>query len=434
MEGTVAGGDPTGEVMAFSRGFTFTDDSDQMASPECAEESVGEGAGIREPGVSARRVLYLGVQGSRARVKAGRLLVEKGEGQKKEVLLDVPRETVSRIVCFGAVSLSAGVRSWALRGGIEAVFVSGRGTYQGAVVPADGGTRVARLRAQLQAADDPQRALAFGRLVTTAKISKQVTLLARLCRPETVDPIHEAITTMRGALEGIPHAGSRQEVMGWEGAAARAYFAALGELVPAEVRFSGRTRRPPRDVVNAALSYGYALLASEATTALRAAGLDPAIGLLHADHERRPSLALDIMEEFRPLVVDQVVITAATRGWLGPEHGEHLRPRAGDDTLQREDPDPDDVLDDDDGLDPDDVDTVGDGEPYPDGGVWLDAGGRRVVVGAYERRMLQVTRTALPGFAGSLRRHLYRQAQRVCAVVLAPAGQAEGVWTGLSWR
>jgi CRISPR-associated protein Cas1 len=179
--------------------------------------------------------------------------------------------------------------------------------------------------------------------------------------------------------------------MGLEGAAARAYFGALGVLMPAGLTFEGRSRQPPQDVVNAALSYGYAILAGEAVSALCAAGLDPAIGLMHADADRRPSLALDVMEEFRPLIVDQVVTAAIKRGSLTPEHG------------RRED-----------GVD----------------GVLLTSAGRKAVVDGYEKRMLTTTRGALPDFTGSLRRHLYRQAERVAAFVHDPTA----TWTGLSWR
>jgi CRISP-associated protein Cas1 len=124
---------------------------------------------------------------------------------------------------------------------------------------------------------------------------------------------------------------------------------------------------------------------------LCAAGLDPAIGLLHADADRRPSLALDLMEEFRPQVVDQVVLAAVNRGALAPAHG------------RRED-----------GV----------------AGVLLIRAGREAVIGGYEKRMLQMTRGALPDFSGSLRRHLYRQAERVAAYVHDPGAR----WTGLLWR
>jgi CRISPR-associated protein Cas1 len=113
--------------------------------------------------------------------------------------------------------------------------------------------------------------------------------------------------------------------------------------------------------------------------------------MLHTEQYRRPSLALDLVEEFRPLVVDQVVISAARRAELRPEHG-------------RSDPD----------------------RP----GVLLTRAGREVFLTGYERRMLQVTRGALPGFTGSLRRHLYRQAQRLANHI----GDPNQPWTGLSWR
>ena len=89
------------------------------------------------------------------------------------------------------------------------------------------------------------------------------------------------------------------------------YWPRLGSLVPEEVAFTVRSKQPPRDVLNAALSFLYTILLGECVTALRATGLDPDMGVLHADHDTRPSLALDLMEEFRPLVVDHVVVTAA---------------------------------------------------------------------------------------------------------------------------
>jgi CRISPR-associated protein Cas1 len=233
--------------------------------------------------------------------------------------------------------------------------------------------------------------LRLARAVVEAKVRKQLVLLQRLTRRDTAEVTAAALTQMRQLLAMLPEATEPAELMGVEGASARAYFGALGELMPDGLGFEGRTRRPPLDVVNAALSYGYALLLAEAVSALCAAGLDPGIGLLHADDDTRPSLALDLIEEFRPLVVDQVVVTAARRKELRPEHG------------RRED-----------GV----------------AGVLLTRAGREAVIGGYERRMLQMTRGALPGFAGSLRRHLYRQAERIAAFVHNP----EVAWTGLSWR
>jgi len=321
-------------------------------------------------------------------VESGRVIVDSPQDQE---LLDVPSGSVERIVCFGAVGISAGLRSWALASDVDLVFLSRRGSYLGHAWAAAGQHRTARLRAQLLAADDGSRAVPFGRAVVDAKVRKQMILLQRFARRDNSETVMNAIGQMQQLLAMLPACGTRDELMGIEGAAAREYFAALAQIVPDGMRFAGRSRRPPADVTNAALSYGYAIILGEAVSALCAAGLDPAIGLLHTEQDRRPSLALDLMEEFRPLIVDQVVITAARREELRPEHGHW------EESLH---------------------------------GVLLTKAGQEVLVAGYERRMLQHTKGALPGLSGSLRRHLYRQAERVAAYVHDP----QATWTGLSWR
>ena len=231
----------------------------------------------------------------------------------------------------------------------------------------------------------------FARAVVEAKVRKQIVLLQRFARRDNAEGVMAAAGQMDGLLAMLGDCGTRDEAMGIEGAAARQYFAALEQILPEEMRFTGRSRQPPEDIINAALSYGYAIILGETVSALCAAGLDPAIGFLHAEQDRRPSLALDLMEEFRPLIVDQVVIAAARKTELRPEHGH--REEAGH-------------------------------------GVLLTKAGREILVAAYERRMLQHTRGALPGLSGSLRRHLYRQAERLAALVHDP----DASWTGLSWR
>ena len=299
------------DVMSFAEGFTFLGEDFGPRYPPALDDHR-----VVDP---PRRVLYAGVQGSRVRLEAGRLLVESGQDEE---LLDVASGLLERLVCFGAVGVSAGVRSWALAHGIDMVFLSRRGSYLGHAWGGGDRTRVFRLRAQLAAADDVGRCLVFGRAVVEAKVRKQVIVLRRLARRDNADIVAEATGLMTQLLPMLPDAGATEELMGLEGAAARAYFGALGVLMPAGLTFEGRSRQPPQDVVNAALSYGYAILAGEAVSALCAAGLDPAIGLLHADADRRPSLALDLMEEFRPLIVDQVVTAAIKRGSL------HRRARA----------------------------------------------------------------------------------------------------------
>jgi len=365
-------------IMSFEEGFCF----------------LGEDFGPRFPPVvdthrviePATKTVYVAMPGAGVRLEAGRLVVQSPDDAE---LLSVPSGHVERLVLFGPVGLSTGARSWALTNHVGVILASRRGGYLGQL-SGDGTRRVHRLRAQLAAADDPVRAVVLGRAIVAAKISKQVVLLQRQTRRGPHETIAHAVAAMRTLLGMLPDAATRDEVMGIEGAAAREYFTALGALMPEPLRFDGRSRRPPLDVVNAALSFGYTILCGEAVAALAAAGLDPAIGILHSLADRRPSLALDLMEEFRPLIVDQVVIEAVTTERLRAEQARTDQDRPG---------------------------------------VLLTKAGRQAILDGYERRMLRTTRGALAGFAGSWRRHLYRQAQAIAAWV-----DTDTPWTGLSWR
>lgn len=272
---------------------------------------------------------------------------------------------------------------------VDVVFASRRGSFQGTLLPADGRARADRLRAQVHFTDSPQ-AVELGQRIIEAKIRKQIVLLQRFNRRDTADEIRVAISTMTGLLRMVPECGTTAEAMGMEGAAAAAYFPAIGRLLPEPMRFEVRSRQPPMDVTNAALSFLYMVLLGEAETAVCAAGLEPSLGALHGDNDRRPSLALDLIEEFRPLIVDQVVIEACRRNQLRPEHGRAEPGRSG---------------------------------------VLLTKEGRQVVLEAYEERMQTGVRGALPDFAGTWRRHLHRQAQRIQTTISGGT-----MWSGLTWR
>ena len=367
------------QVMSFDEGFTFLGEDFGPRYPP-----VLTGARVEEPD---RRVVYVATQGGRVRTAAGRLIVETSDDAE---VLDVPTGQVSRIVAFGSVGVSAGVRSWALSNGVDVVFASRRGSYLGSYVGADQRQRADRVRAQV-AITDTAEALAISRAIVEAKIAKQLVVLRRFGRREHAETVSAAIESIQGCLRLLPDCSTTAEVMGMEGAAAAAYFPAYGALLPDGLSFTLRSRQPPMDVANSALGYLYTVLLGECETALYAAGLDPMFGVLHTDHEDRPSLALDLMEEFRPLVVDQVVISCARLGSLQATHGRSDDGRAG---------------------------------------VMLTKAGRLALLDAYERRMLTRTRGALPDFGGTLRRHLYRQAQRLRASIMSD----DQPWTGLSWR
>lgn len=283
------------------------------------------------------------------------------------------------------------MRSWAFDHAVGVVFLSRRGTYLGQHLAASGSTRIERIAAQARCVSDLSRRLTFARSVVDAKIRHQVTIVQRFNTPAVADDVADCVRQMKSMSRMLYDAKDHDEVRGLEGAAARSYFRALSLLLPADLSFTGRNRQPPLDIMNAALSYGYAILLAECVSALVAAGLDPAFGLLHEPQDKRASLALDLVEEFRPMIVDQVVVSLARRKSLATEH-------AG----RRE------------------------GQP----GVLLSKAAKETLTDAYERRMLQITSGALQGFSGSLRRHLYRQAERLAAFI----ERDDVVWTGLSWR
>ena len=156
--------------------------------------------------------------------------------------------------------------------------------------------------------------------------------LAALTLPDTdaliVDELTQASDTnlitrvlADAALLDLDRRAHPDEVMGIEGVCSNAYFDALAACVPADVTFDGCSRRPPRDLSNAALYDGYAILLSECVGALHAAGLEPSLGIVHAPTDKRPSLALDLMEQFRPVLVDQTVMALLRTRKHRPEHG-----------------------------------------------------------------------------------------------------------------
>jgi CRISPR-associated protein Cas1 len=172
--------------------------------------------------------------------------------------------------------------------------------------------------AQYAAATDPQRSLAVARGFIAAKIKNCRTLLRRHGEAE-----HKSdLDRLADFLQKTDRVSSLESLMGVEGMAAKVYFAGFARLLRGgeAFRFEHRNRRPPTDPVNALLSFVYALLVKELTITLQAVGFDPFLGFLHQPRYGRPSLALDLAEEFRPLVGDSVVLTVINNEEVGPKN------------------------------------------------------------------------------------------------------------------
>jgi CRISPR-associated protein Cas1 len=171
-------------------------------------------------------------------------------------------------------------------------------------------------REQYRRADDPAASAAIARTMVAAKIANARTVLLRAARDHPdgggAGAIAEAARRLEDGINQLTADLPLDAVRGLEGDASRAYFAVFDHLITAQKDaffFRGRTRRPPLDNMNALLSFLYALLASDAASALEAVGLDPAVGSLHRDRPGRPGLALDLMEEFRAFLADRVALS-----------------------------------------------------------------------------------------------------------------------------
>jgi CRISPR-associated protein Cas1 len=249
------------------------------------------------------------------------------EGERLVVKLDDQVAAEARLVetssvaLFGAPQVSTQAVQALCQAGIPLTYLSAGGWFYGLThgLPAK---NVDLRRRQFRAADDPRFCLGLSRRFVAAKIANQRTLLRR---NHPAAPV-SALNGMKEDGEQALRAVKADELLGIEGVAARRYFEAFGGMLKADsglgppFSFDGRSRRPPRDPVNALLSFGYAMLTREWTVALHAVGFDPYLGFFHQPRHGKPALALDLMEEFRPLVVDSAVLTAINNGEVKPHH------------------------------------------------------------------------------------------------------------------
>ncbi|WP_428265543.1 CRISPR-associated endonuclease Cas4g/Cas1g [Haliangium sp.] len=242
--------------------------------------------------------------------RASELVVKCKDREPTRVRL----KDVSRINLHGSAHITLPALRAALGSGIPVGLFSYGGWYYGKVQGHDHKNVLLR-QAQYAAAADPERCLVIARRLVRAKIKNARVLLRRNCR--ALD--RRVLDDLSGHIRRAGNADNVDSLLGIEGSAARVYFQYFAGMLRQELPFGfeGRNRRPPRDPVNALLSFSYALLTSEWTAALSVIGFDPYLGFYHQPRYGRPSLSLDLMEEFRPIIADSVVINAVNNGVVG---------------------------------------------------------------------------------------------------------------------
>ena len=235
----------------------------------------------------------------------------------KEVRLRVPIHTLGGIVCFGVVSLSPFLMGFCAENGVGLSFLTENGRFLARVQGPVAGNVLLR-REQYRKADDAWCSAELARMVLIGKIANSRTVVQRAMRDHSekdhmdMSRMSEAVQRLSAYLNLIEKDNQLDMVRGFEGDAAHTYFGVFDQLIVAQKEdfpFGERNRRPPLDNVNCLLSFIYTLLVHDIRSALEGVGLDPAVGFLHRDRPGRPSLALDIMEEFRPFIADRLVLS-----------------------------------------------------------------------------------------------------------------------------
>ena len=313
-------------------------------------------------------------QGAGVYCRGERLQVRR----RKEVLAEVHLYDLEQVVLMGRIALSAAAMGTLLERGVDTVLLSVHGRYRGRLVGPERRNVLLRQQQFRRYEDEPFR-LGVGRAVVEGKLRNMRTLLMRLARRRRVD-VGAVAHLLRRSIQQVGQATNAESLRGLEGAGSAAYFGVLGDFFPEELPFKGRNRRPPKDPANALLSFGYALLGNSVEGAVYLAGLDPYLGFLHVVDYGRPSLALDLMEEFRPVLVDALVLDLVN----------HHRVQSEDFEAR-------------------------------DGGVFLQGAGRKRLIEAYQRRLAD--RVAYPVGAERVERISYRrcleyQVRRLARVIL----------------
>ncbi len=283
--------------------------------------------------------LYLTEQYSTL-IKEGETLVVKIPANKEtgteKRKVRVPMLKVEQVVVFGNCTVTTPALLALLEQQAEVCFLSYHGQFKGRTsngFTKNGALRLAQHRQAV--ANDPRRALRAAKGFVRGKLANMRTLLLRANRKLKDGAVQRAIDQMAATLKKVealegdglpPPSPSRPQansawgsLLGLEGSGSAAYFGVFGKLLKQDLGFRKRARRPPTDPINAMLSLGYVLLANQVAAAVNVAGLDPYVGFLHGSSYGKPALALDLMEEFRPIVVDSVVMTVVNTGAIQRE-------------------------------------------------------------------------------------------------------------------
>ncbi len=311
-----------------------------------------------------------------ARVRLDRESLEvvgrEPESEGETILREIPLRDVERLILAESVQITSRAMGTVLRREIPVAWLSHSGRFLGAFVPATPAHGAARVR-QYQRTLDPAFALQVAGRIIMAKLYNQRRVLQRLQGARKDDPsnpesserdqvVRDALAFIDDLFRTCRRSETLDELRGYEGAATARYFSAWARFLPGEFPFERRSTRPPLNPVNACISFGSTLLYNEFAALCHARGLDPALGLLHATEDGRWSLPLDLLEPFRPALVEALAMDCFSHQILNESHFEPMK-----------------------------------------GGIYLNDAGRRKFILQYERRMERQFMSEFSGHRTTLR-------------------------------
>lgn len=240
---------------------------------------------------------------------------------KQSEIFRIPIMNIEQIVTFGYTGASPGLMSLCASNGVSLSFLSPTGRFVGKVHGPVKGNVLLRKK-QYELSDDEDFALGISRVIIAGKIKNYRSILMRYMRDYGKnDEMEDVVKQLDARKTSVLHSADFNVIRGLEGDAANAYFSVFSQMILHQkdyFTFSGRSRRPPKDAVNAMLSFAYTLIANDVSAALESVGLDPYVGFLHTLRPGRISLALDIMEELRAYLGDRLVLSLINRGQIRP--------------------------------------------------------------------------------------------------------------------
>ena len=253
--------------------------------------------------------IYITENGTYLHKRGGKLLIDKEE----TTITEVPLELVENITVTNTTQISSSLITECLTKNIPISWMSTSGKMYGSLL-APSFDDIFKQKQQFDLIEEKDFYFKLAQKIVSAKIHNQLVLLRRYNRNIKSEKVHELINYLANKQKNIKYTSDNNELLGYEGLASRTYFSALGMLINKPFQFTKRTKQPPRDPFNAMLSMGYSILFNEILSNIIAIGLHPYIGFFHQLAKGHPALVSDLIEEWRAVIVDALVISLIKRG------------------------------------------------------------------------------------------------------------------------